>query len=211
MRDPSARHASARGRRAPVSVIAGLLLAAGGARRFGSQKLLAPLDGTPIVKRSADALAAETDELWVVIGSDADRVRVALDAVGVRTHIVENPQWMHGLSSSLAAGIRALPPTVEAIVIGLGDQPSLDRGVIRDVVAAWRTTGHPIVSARYRGTRGHPVLFDRSVFDEASRITGDVGARDLIVSDPSRVTFIDVNADPPRDVDTTDDLLALES
>ena len=190
-------------------MIAGLLLAAGGARRFGSQKLLAPLNGAPIVVRSAEALAAETDELWVVVGAEAGAVRRAL--AGLSVSVVENEQWERGLSSSLAAGIRALPPEVDAIVIGLGDQPSLDRAVIREVIATWREKGRPIVTARYRGMRGHPVLLDRSVFDEASSVTGDVGARDLIVREPSRVAFVEVDADPPRDVDTREDLSALQS
>jgi molybdenum cofactor cytidylyltransferase len=191
-------------------VIAGLLLAAGGARRFGSQKLLAPLQGSPIVERAAANLAAETDQLWVVVGSEADAVRRALD--GVSAHFVENEQWEQGLSSSLAAGIRALTAEVDAIVIGLGDQPSVDREVIRQVIARWRETARPIVSARYHGGggRGHPVLLAREVFDEASRVSGDVGARELIMREPARVAFVDVNADPPRDVDTTDDLSALE-
>ena len=189
-------------------MIAGLLLAAGGARRFGSQKLLAPLKGSAIVRRAAETLAAEVDELWVVVGSEADAVRHALD--GLRARFVENAQWERGLSSSLSAGIRALPAEVDAIVIALGDQPTLDNEVIRQVIGSWRTSGRPIVSARYRGTRGHPVLLDRRAFAEASSGSGDVGARDLIARDPSRVAFVDVNADPPRDVDIQDDLSALE-
>ena len=208
MRNPAAGHSRARNRRASAGVIAGLLLAAGGARRFGSQKLLAPLDGTAIVRRAAETLGAEVDELWVVVGCEGDAVRRALD--GVATHVVDNPQWERGLSSSLAAGIRALPPGVDAVVIALGDQPTLDNEVIRQVIASWRTSSQPIVSARYRGTRGHPVLLDRRVFAEASSGSGDVGARDLIARDPSRVAFVDVNGDPPRDVDTKDDLSALE-
>jgi molybdenum cofactor cytidylyltransferase len=189
-------------------VIAGLLLAAGGARRFGSQKLLAALDGAAIVRRSAETLAADTDELWAVVGSEAEAVRRALG--GLSVSIVDNDQWEWGLSSSLAAGIRALRPEIDAIVIGLGDQPTIDRAVIRRVIAEWRGTGMAIVSARYRGTRGHPVLLDRRVFAEASEVSGDVGARDLIARDPGRVAFVDIDADPPRDVDTTDDLSALQ-
>jgi molybdenum cofactor cytidylyltransferase len=119
-------------------VIAGLLLAAGGARRFGSQKLLAPLGGSPLVRRAAATLATETDQLWVVVGSEAAAVRRALD--GLPACFVENEQWAEGLSSSLAAGIRALPQGFDAIVIGLGDQPSVDREVIRRVIDRWRET-----------------------------------------------------------------------
>lgn len=163
------------------------------------------------MRRAAETLAAETDALWVVVGSEGEAVRRALDGLAVT--VVENPRWEHGLSSSLAAGIRAVGQDgkAEAIVVGLGDQPSVDRDVIRQVVASWRKTGRPIVSARYRGVRGHPVLLDQRVFIEASSVSGDVGARDLIARDPRRVSFVDVNADPPRDVDTTEDLSALES
>lgn len=189
-------------------MIAGLLLAAGGARRFGSQKLLAHLHGRPIVRLAATNLAAETDVLWVVVGSESEAVRGALNGLAAR--FVENERWKEGLSSSLAAGIRALPPEVDAIVIGLGDQPFVDREVIRRVIDRWRETAGSIVSARYNGVRGHPVLLTRAVFGEASSVSGDVGARELIARDPARVAFVDVNADAPGDVDTTDDLSALE-
>lgn len=189
-------------------MIAGLLLAAGGARRFGSQKLIARLNGSPIARRAAETLAAETDELWVVVGSEAAAVRSALS--GLSASIVENERWERGLSSSLAVGVRALGLEIDAIVIGLGDQPTMDREIIRRVIAEWRGTGKPIVSARYRGVRGHPVLLDRRVFAEACEVSGDVGARDLIAQDPGRVAFVDVDAEPPRDVDTPDDLSAFQ-
>jgi len=160
------------------------------------------------VRRAAATLATETDQLWVVVGSEAAAVRRALD--GLPACFVENEQWAEGLSSSLAAGIRALPQGFDAIVIGLGDQPSVDREVIRRVIDRWRETARPIVSARYHGVRGHPVLLAREVFGEASSVRGDVGARELIMREPERVAFVDVNGDPPRDVDTTDDLSALE-
>jgi len=188
-------------------MIGGLLLAAGGARRFGSQKLLTSLDGSAIVRRAAETLVAEVDALWVVVGSEADAVRGALDGLAAR--LAARRRWERGLSSSLAAGIRVLPAEVEAIVVCLGDQPTLDGEVIRRVIESWRSTRHPFVSARYRGVRGHPVLLDRRVFEEASAVTGDVGAREVIARDPSRVVFVDVNSDPPRDVDTKDDLSLL--
>jgi molybdenum cofactor cytidylyltransferase len=190
-------------------VIAGLLLAAGGARRFGSQKLVAKVGGVPIVRRAAEALASDVDELVVVTGSDGALVRDALAGLNVRW--VENAEWAAGLSTSLRAGILAVKREASAVVIALGDQPGLDPKLVRTVIDTWRVTGKTIVAARYRGARGHPVLLDRAVYDEASEVHGDVGARTLIERDAGRVAYVEVDTDAPRDVDTPMDLHGMSS
>jgi molybdenum cofactor cytidylyltransferase len=185
-------------------VIAGLLLAAGGARRFGSQKLVAPLDGIPLVRHAAAALGRSTDVLVIVIGHEADAVRAALSDVDAS--IVENTDWSQGLSSSLRHGLAALTPDVEAIVVALGDQPRIDPLVVRSLVDGWRASGMPIVTARYRGERGHPVLFDRTVFPRLTTLRGDVGARTIFEQSPEQIAYVDVNDTVPVDVDTPQDL-----
>jgi molybdenum cofactor cytidylyltransferase len=188
-------------------VIAGVLLAAGGARRFGSQKLVAPFAGRPLVWHAAAALVTGVDEMFVVVGCDDGQVLGALD--GMRAHFVVSERWMDGLSASLRAGIASLPAEAAAVVIALGDQPGIDVEVIRALVRAWRGGGAPIVAARYDGSRGHPVLFARSVFDELLAVTGDAGARDVIDRVPERVAFVDVARAVPGDVDVPGDLRLL--
>jgi molybdenum cofactor cytidylyltransferase len=190
-------------------VIAGLLLAAGGARRFGSQKLVAKVGGVPIVRRAAEALASDVDDLVVVTGSDGALVRDAL--AGLNARCIDNTDWAAGLSTSLRAGIRAVERGASAVVIALGDQPGLDPTLVRTVIDAWRATGKPIVATRYRGVRGHPVLLDRALFGEAGTVHGDVGARMLIERDATRVAYVDVETDAPRDVDTPMDLDGMSS
>lgn len=186
-------------------MIVGLLLAAGGARRFGSQKLLAPVAGdTPLVRHTAAALRDAVDALVIVVGSEGAAVTAAFD--GLSCTIVPNDAWADGLSGSLRAGIRGLPAPTDAVVIALGDQPFVDPAVTRAIIATWRTTGAPIVSARYAGVRGHPVLFERSMFSELDGVSGDSGARSVVERDPSRVAYVDVDANAPPDVDTTADL-----
>jgi molybdenum cofactor cytidylyltransferase len=187
-------------------VIAGLLLAAGGARRFGSQKLVARVGGSAIVRHAADALRGGVDELVVVVGSDAPLVREAL--AGLDARFVVNTEWAAGLATSLRAGIHAVEREAGAAVIALGDQPGLDPELVRRVIATWRASGQPIVATRYRGNRGHPVLLDRAVFADASAIAGDVGARALMDRDPARVAYVDVDQPAPRDVDRPGDLEA---
>ena len=190
-------------------MIVGLLLAAGGATRFGSQKLVASASGAPIVAQTARSLASLVDRLNVVVGSDADAVRSALD--GLECTVVENHEWAAGLSTSLRCGIDSAPADTKAVIVALGDQPGIDPGIVRKVIAKWRETGQPIVATRYRGNQGHPVLLGCSVFGDVRSISGDVGARLLIERDPSRVAFVDIDADAPRDVDTPDDLAALDA
>jgi molybdenum cofactor cytidylyltransferase len=189
-------------------VIAGLLLAAGGARRFGSQKLVAPLDGRPLVLHAATTLAAATDTLVVVVGNDASAVRGAL--ADMEAQLVDNAEWASGLSSSLRTGVAALPPDAAAVVVMLGDEPRVQPAVVRAVIDAWTASGTPIVAARYRRVHGHPVLFARSVFPELLELTGDAGARPVIRRVPDRVLYVEVDADPPHDVDTPDDIARLD-
>ncbi len=188
-------------------MIVGLLLAAGGARRFGSQKLVEPLDGVPLVRHAANALAAATDAMIAVVGFEADVVRAALDGTGAT--IVENREWRTGLASSLRCAVAAIPPGAQAAIVALGDQPRMDVDLFRRVVEGWRETESPIVSARFQGVRGHPVLFDRSVFGELLSASGDAGARSLIESMPGRVAYVDVDLPMPSDVDSPADLAAL--
>ena len=190
-------------------MIAGLLLAAGGATRFGSQKLLAPLaDGVPLVRHTAMTLRYGVDTMVIVVGSEADDVTQVLNDVDAV--IVRNDVWAEGLSTSVQAGVRALPTEAAAAIVALGDQPFVDPGVIHTIVKQWKATGVPIVSARYAGTRGHPVLFDRTIFEELLQVTGDTGARGVIDREAARVAYVDVNAPMPADVDTPADLARLE-
>jgi molybdenum cofactor cytidylyltransferase len=185
-------------------VIAGLLLAAGGASRFGSQKLIAPVDGEPLVRRAARVLSPATESLVVVVGSHAAAVRDAL--AGLDALVVLNDDWASGLASSVRAGIAALDRRATAVLIALGDQPALEQGVVDAVVREWRSTGCAIIAPRYRGVQGHPVLFARSVFDELWALAGDRGAKAVIERDPARVAYLDIDAPMPRDVDTVHDL-----
>src|ERR1043166_471640 len=166
-------------------MIAGVLLAAGGARRFGSQKLLALVDGEPLVRRSASVLAGAVDKLFVVVGHEREAVREAL--AGVPAAIVVNHHWPEGQSTSLRAGVEALPLQTEAVVVALGDQPQVDAALIQALIGAWRDARRSIVVPLYDGVRGNPVLFAQEVFAELRAVEGDVGARGVIERDRSPV------------------------
>ena len=187
------------------TVIAAIVLAAGASTRMGRQKLTLPMpDGRPLVRLAVEqVLAAGLDETVVVLGGDAEAVSAALAGLPVRT--VANPRYAEGQSTSLRAGLDALRPGTEAVVIALGDQPLPDPGVVRRLVAAFRETGRPIVVPVYRDGRGNPVLFGSALFDELRAVTGDQGGRGVIAGDPDRVAEVPVDAPMPTDIDTPQD------
>jgi molybdenum cofactor cytidylyltransferase len=143
------------------------------------------------------------DSVWVVTGPDVEPIEAALAGLEVQT--VANPAPEEGQASSLRAGIAALPASVDAVLIALGDQPWLDPAIIPALLAARRTSAKLIVAPRYRDGQGNPVLFKREIFPELLRLAGDQGARPIIQREPARVEWVDLDLAMPPDVDTPDD------
>lgn len=186
-------------------MIAVIVLAAGASTRMGRQKLTLPLaDGRPLVRAAVEqVLAADLDDVVVVLGREAEAVASALRGLPIRT--VVNPRYAEGQSTSLRAGLDALAQGTEAAIVALGDQPLPHPRLLRQLVEAFRTSGRPIVAPVYRDGRGNPVLFASSVFDELRRVEGDRGGRPVVARDPARVAEVPVDAPMPADIDTPDD------
>lgn len=185
-------------------MIAGLLLASGAARRFGSNKLIERLGDHAVVRWAADALAGEVDELFVVVADAAAALRDAL--AGLPARFVVNHEAQAGLSSSIRAGVSALPPGTDAVVIALGDQPLLERSVVAQVIARWGEGGASAVAASYADGRGHPVLFGAALFPALRTLEGDGGARVLLDGLGEALALVPIDGVQPSDVDTREAL-----
>lgn len=185
--------------------VGAIVLAAGRSTRFGAEnKLLAPLDGVPMVQSVVRRVQAAGVEPLLVTGHEAEAVRALLP--GVRS--VHNPEYAEGLASSLRAGLAALPETVGAALIVLGDMPRVREETFTALLAAAQETpaAQAIVPA-YAGRRGNPVLVRRALFPSLMKLHGDQGARKLLEGAGEAVRLLAVD-DPGilADFDTKDSL-----
>lgn len=179
---PSRPHPRERGQ-APTQRlrIAGLVLAAGSSTRMGqANKLLQPWRGEALVRHAVRAvMASGAAPVFLVVGHQADAVARAVADLPVV--IVWNPHHTEGLSSSLKAGIRALPGEVDGVLVALGDMPRIDPQDLSRLQTAFNPAeGRVICIPTYQGKRGNPVLLGRQLFADLQRLEGDRGARDLI-------------------------------
>jgi molybdenum cofactor cytidylyltransferase len=188
-------------------VICGLVLAAGAATRFGSAKQLAELDGRPLLEHAIRAMVASpVGRVVAVLGSGAEDVLARVDLHGAEPVVCE--RWAEGQSASLACGLAELSGC-EAVVVTLGDQPLVSPDAIRRVIAG-RRESVAAVRATYDGVPGHPVLLERRLFERMRNVTGDHGARNLLISMHTREIPCD-DLGGGQDVDTPAQLDALRA
>jgi molybdenum cofactor cytidylyltransferase len=195
-------------------LIAGVVLAAGGASRFGSPKQLANLDGVPLLQHAVDAMLAvrAVDPVVVVLGAEEETVRAAIDlGPAGRARAVRCAEWQEGMAASLRCGVEAVGDC-DWVIVTLGDQPRVTAQVIAAVMdeADSAPRGTEAVRATYNGVPGHPVALGRAMLERVAELSGDVGARDLLRGATVR-TFEAAGLCDPADVDTPEELEALRT
>jgi molybdenum cofactor cytidylyltransferase len=191
--------------------VSGVILAAGRSSRLGRPKQLLDLSGKPVLAHVLDnARAAGLREVILVLGHEADRIQIAVAAHLDGVYVVVNPDYAAGQSTSLRAGIAVLPSTTDAAVFLLGDQPEVGSDIVLALVDAFRASNAPIVVPAYGGRPSNPILIARQVFPALEAVTGDRGARDVVLARWDEVHFVPFpDRVPPEDIDTEDDYAAL--
>ncbi len=185
--------------------VAAVVLAAGESRRFGYPKQLLPWGETTLLEHVVDAaLGSSVDKTIVVLGHRAEEIGGPLH--GRPVELVINEGWEGGLSTSVRAGLRALPADYEACLFLLADQPNVTRTLIDNLLSSYRSTLAPIVAPVHKARRGNPVLFARSLFPELLEMEGDQGGRGVILQHREKVELVEVaEGDIFLDIDTVDD------
>ena len=185
-----------------------LVLAAGASSRFGSPKQLVRIGDRPLLHRAV-GIATEVagHSVSVVLGANVDRLTPLLRHSSVT--VVVNRNWEDGLASSLRAGIRSLPGSVDGVMITLADQAALVATDLARLASAWRAQPEWLIAASYSGHTGVPAVFPRWTFQDFYDLRGDTGARAILERHPDRVLRIPM-PNAAIDIDTPEDLLTLE-
>jgi molybdenum cofactor cytidylyltransferase len=184
-----------------------VLLAAGEAKRFGSSKLILPIDGVALVRRAVLAALVIDANVVVVIGAHRDSVESQVADLPIAR--VFNANWAAGMGGSIACGIAALPATSDAAIIALADQALVGAPEFGVLVAEHERAPERIIAAQYSGIVGPPCLFPRQFFADLSQLSGEHGARRVLQRHAADIEVVSM----PRaalDIDTADDYSALQ-
>lgn len=186
--------------------VEGILLAAGESRRMGYPKPLLKIGERTFLEHLSGVMLKAVSRLVIVLGAQSWKVRQAVPS-DPRIVAVENPDYALGQLSSLKVGLGRVGGESRAALVHLVDHPTVRAETFEALVEEYKRTGKPIVIARFRGRRGHPVIFDRSLFCELMQAPPGEGARAVVTADPSRVGYLDVDdAGIVLDLDTPGDL-----
>jgi molybdenum cofactor cytidylyltransferase len=196
-------------------MVSAIVLAAGMSTRMGQNKLLLNFRDKPLIVHAVDTLlASEIDEVIVVLGHEAEKVRDQLErsiglankaAPGKPVRLVQNSDYQNGLSTSVRTGVEAVSRQANGIMIYLADQPLLEPEDLNRIVAGFaaaKEINKSIVVPFFRGERGNPVILEASLRVAILGIVGDVGCKGVIKRYPEKVYVIEMDNDHVvRDVD----------
>ena len=182
---------------------AGVVLAAGASRRMGRTKQLLPLGGRTLLDTVLTAArGARLDEVVLVLGAEAERIAAAVDTAGVR--VVFAADHAEGMGASLRAGVGALGPEVERVVVLLGDQPRVTAELVDAVLDRHLESGLPAAAVSAGGVLQPPVAADRRLWPQLLAAHGDSGLRSVLREVPGMVATLYIEG-ATVDVDTPDD------
>jgi molybdenum cofactor cytidylyltransferase len=175
---------------------AGIILAAGVSARFGRPKQLLKLKDKYLIEWVLDAaLASRLPNVVLVLGHEHQKILKALGpgTNHPRLQIVINHRYLEGQSRSLQAGLIKVRQAFSSVMFLLSDQPMLTSQTINRMLSRFWNSEEDICVPVFKGKRGNPTIFKRTMYDQLLALQGDIGARDIILANPARVLTIEVD------------------
>ncbi|MCR6544549.1 molybdenum cofactor cytidylyltransferase [Dehalobacterium formicoaceticum] len=174
--------------------IKAMILAAGFSSRMKTNKMLLPLGEMTIIENTLQGfLQSEVDGVAVVLGHDKEKIARVLTPYPVQ--FIENPRFSQGMSTSVQAGIEQLQgdQDLDGVMITPGDMPFIQAKTVDGIIKIFREFAYPIIIPLYQGRRGHPVFFAKELMPQLLAVSGDMGARGVIRSNPEKCFFLEVD------------------
>jgi len=173
-------------------MINAIILAAGESKRMGKPKPLLKFEDRTFLEQIISVLKnSEVDRITAVLGAEAETVKESIDLSGIE--VVINEDYEKGQLSSLTAGIKSAPEETDAIIVCLVDSPFINVKTINDIIRSFKEKNVPIIVPVFRGKRGHPVLFSKSMFKELLNAPEEHGARYVVYSNKERVFEVETS------------------
>lgn len=187
-----------------VSII---ILAAGASSRMGAAKQLLLVDGKTLIKRICDtAMDTTCHPIVVVLGANRNIIRNETERMPIT--VIDNPQWENGMSSSIKMGLAGAYMTekaIEAVIFLTVDMPYVSAELINKMIEKAESDEKiEIVACKYENQMGIPVLFKRSIFTDLLELSGDEGAKKVVVKNKDKTVFIDF-PEGKLDLDTVEE------
>jgi molybdenum cofactor cytidylyltransferase len=189
--------------------VAGIVLAAGVSVRMGRTKQLLLIQGGTLLGRVLnEALASDLDHIVLVLGHQANEILSALGRLIMHPKLVviENRHYTQGISSSIIAGLREVEESYGHVMIILGDMPHIDSRLINQLLRQYLASRLSIGAVSIGTKRSHPVIFNKVIYDEIHRLSGDVGGKELFSSHAGQVCLVEPEHEyDDRDIDSPED------
>lgn len=168
-----------------------IILAAGESKRMGKPKLLLPFGEKTIIETVIkNVVLSKVDETLVVLGSSRDKIEQKIKNLPIK--IVVNPHFSKGMLSSIQCGIQSIPKNAQAVLVMLGDQPSISSDIINKIIDSFKSRKKGIILPIHNNKRGHPVLIDIKYRDKVERLNLDIGLRELIHNHPEDIMEVEL-------------------
>ncbi|MFH1821333.1 MAG: nucleotidyltransferase family protein [Methanobacteriota archaeon] len=187
-------------------MIGAVILGAGESRRMGTQKLLLDINGKLMIERVIESFREIADEIVVVLGHKPEVLVPVLDKLSVKWTV--NLNYLNGMVTSFKEGLKKVEGS-DAVFMALGDQPIVKRDFLYEAIESWKG-GAKIVCPIVNGKKGHPVLFDHSLFKEILALGKDQYVRDVIHGHKDDLHLIDSGDWAITDLDTPESLAAFK-
>jgi molybdenum cofactor cytidylyltransferase len=191
------------------SKVSAIILAAGRSQRMGQPKMVLPWGETTVLGRVIEVFyKAGIQSLLVVTGGDKDVVEGEVSRLKNDYPVtsVYNPNHeKSGMLSSILAGISTIPEDVEAVLIGLGDQPQVEIATVKKILGLFDQKRQGIVIPSHNLRRGHPILLDSAKVQELKTFNPDATLRDFLNSHQGEISYINADFSVLQDLDTPQD------